>query len=222
MSGNITPWPILRELEAFRLASYDQRNPVLSNLGADKRVEVGACPGLSLEWIKRHRQYPNETPVSRMNWMRKDGVLWQAAEYTDKFNRPASSNKERLGGDLTSHIGLNPNHHWKQAKPEAKDTSKLYLTYFNPANRYSILLANLEGLNTDHMCATYCYEGRRGKMLVIFDPNFGEFSVPLTASDMRRFMEAWSKQFTTYVSGRTGKAVKLTLKSVEVISLDEI
>jgi hypothetical protein len=216
---NVHAWAITPELDAYRTARFDQRYTVLKEMGFDARVTAGACPGLSFEWIKRHRQYPNEKPAQRMAWMQKDGVFWQAAEFTKAFNDGGKSNRNRFDSKFPEVLGLSSVAHWKHPSPTDARSAKKLPTYFDPLNKYTIVIAKLTG-GVDHLCATYCRGGfLRHKLLTIFDPNFGEFDVKLTSGDLLKFMTAWSDQFKTYVSGRTGESAIKLLTEIEVIPL---
>ncbi|MDB5413096.1 MAG: hypothetical protein JWR10_1431 [Rubritepida sp.] len=98
-------------------------------------------------------------------------------------------------------------------------------TFFDPTNKYCIITAYLDGVNINHMCAGFCTTNGRifkSKTLLMFDPNFGEFTVELTPTKMRAFMAAWIAQFGSYVSGRSGTATALKLVKLEVIRLENV
>ncbi|MDB5413097.1 MAG: hypothetical protein JWR10_1432 [Rubritepida sp.] len=79
-------WPVLPELAAFRTATFNQRCILFTHFREDPRLSVGACPGLSAEWITMHALWPNQKPADRMTAMDKLSVWQDAAAYAGAFN----------------------------------------------------------------------------------------------------------------------------------------
>lgn len=214
-------WLLLPALKAFQTGVFEQRGILLSQYREDPRLKVGACPGLSLGWLRRHVQDPNEAPKDRLAALEKADAWSAAAEATDGFNDCAQGT---YAGRVRVGLELPVNGTSFKCKDPVKDPT-VFLNGLDPNNKYAIVMCHLGGLNTNHVCASYTSTRGRiftTKQVVIFDPNFGEFTVELKKGPMKTFLKAWADQFATYVSGRTGKATALTLDMLEVIKLSDV
>src|SRR5450631_1721443 len=220
-------WPILDALAKFRTAEFDQRAIVLTQFRADVRVPVGACPGLSAEWIRLHARWPNQSPKERVQALDKAAVWEDAASYTQAFNKPADGKEKVLtyAQRVEERLLLSNKAVFSTSEPGTAAGAAALCVYFDPNNKYSFITAYLSGTHANHVCAGYASTtGRifKSKHLTFFDSNFGEFDIELTKSAMKKFMDAWIAQFATYKSGRTGAKTKLTLDKFEVVQLQDV
>ncbi|WP_137181138.1 hypothetical protein [Roseomonas sp. AR75] len=220
MSGTWHDWPITADLRAYRVGVFEQRAVVLTRYRLDKRVQLGACPGLSLEWIRQHQRWPNQTSAERLHDLDKPEVWEDAADYSFGFNdAPRPTYPERMQEGLL----LEPKVTFESADPIGEAAE--FCTFFDPTNKYTMIIVHLDGVDAVHVCAGFSSSaGRfiRTKSLLLFDANYGEFVVELTGSAMRRFMKAWVGQFATYVNGRTGAHIPLKVKRIEVTQLQDV
>jgi hypothetical protein len=220
MPEPIYDWPILPALKAYQTAPFDQRAIVLSTYRTDKRVEVGACPGLAVEWVRQHAKGGvNQSPAERMKAIDTEEGWEFACGQTAAFNKSALQYADRTGAVL----GLTKGQTFKSSSPSTE--AEKICVFFDPTNKFAFVSAGLKGIGVNHICAAYATTTGflfKSKHLAFFDPNFGEFAIELTQSKMKAFLDAWIAQFATYRSGRTGKATKLTLETLEVTQLQDV
>src|ERR1700712_309335 len=98
LTKKIYKWPIGQELLKYRVGSFDQRQILLSEYRNDDRIPVGACPGLSFEWMKIHSLDPNQSSEARLLSLDKAPIWNNAAELTKSFNNPQikENNKKEI------------------------------------------------------------------------------------------------------------------------------
>jgi hypothetical protein len=214
-------WPLLPALKAFQTGVFEQRGILLTQYRDEPKLKVGACPGLSLCWARRHASNPNESARDRLAAMEKPEAWTEATQATGAFNSAAEGT---YAGRVRVGLQLPVNGASFKCTEPAKDPTD-FLNGLDPNNKYAIIMCHLGGLNINHVCAGYTTtHGRifKSKQVLIFDPNFGEFTVELKKEPMKRFLKAWGDQFATYIGGRTGKATELTLDTLEVIKLSDV
>lgn len=214
-------WPLLPALKAFQTGVFEQRGILLTKYRDEPRLKVGACPGLALCWLRRHVQDPNEAPKDRLAALEKAEAWAEATEATGAFN---NGSKTFYAGRVEDGLQLPVNGASFHCEKPVRDAT-VFLNGLDPNNKYAIIMCHLGGLNVNHVCASYTSTRGRiftSKQVVIFDPNFGEFTVELKKGPMKTFVKAFADQFATYIRGRTGQAVALTLDALEVIKLSDV
>lgn len=188
--AKFTSWKTISALEKYRAAKYKQRR-VLNETGwiDDRRLAVGACAGLSLEWCKLHKQKPDAAASKRMDAFKVGSKFEQIAWIADVLNNVGTTYAERLQMTCRAYLG--------QARPGVEVDLPEVTTYLDTNAGYSVVIMILSraGGNTNHLCAMY----QSVTHLIFFDPNSGEYKV---ANDKRNdFFQQLEAQYRTYVTG---------------------
>ena len=224
LKPKIYKWPLLPGLAAFKTATFDQRQILLSLYRADERIPVGACPGLSLAWIQEHARWPNQTSVDRMATLDTAAIWSDAADYTASFNADKISPYAKRVSELLL-IDVNPPNIFDLSATISNPGKNIGLlcTSFDPANKYALVMFKLVGgSGVNHLCASFSYLDEGVKYVLLFDPNYGEFKIELTNAPMTAFVAACIAQFQSFRAGRDGKAAALKIESIEVIQLKNV
>lgn len=198
-----TSWKTISSLKTLRVAKYKQRKQLYkSGEIKDQDVSVGACTGLSFYWVKYHHLNPHEEPASRLSHLlpgdnfegikaiaRRMNSELKSVDYPQKIRDVAVKALGSKDNQIIHRIG---------ARLTFSDVSR-----GGPYGVVYMVLRHSEG-NTNHMCAFH----RGADRLTWFDPNFGEFSVPI--GNASQFLNNIPDQYETYVTA-TGKKTPVTI-----------
>jgi hypothetical protein len=227
-------WEILSSLKKFRVAEFDQRVRVFTEFRNEKTVSAGACPGLSHAWIRRREAFPNESASARLKAI-NTVEAWQGGvvKTTGAFNSleagfmvykgkavsgPTYSNKVAKGMGLQ--VGSS-----HKLDASAAGAGKTLFDRLSRIGLFGLVMVTFSNHDVGHICAAYCGQssgflglGSPRTTITIFDPNFGEFAFAADTADA--FLDAWVKQFATYMSGATGATKELAVNEIEVMRID--
>jgi len=195
-------WPTIKSLTAFRTAKYKQRR-VLNETGwiEDARLQVGACTGLSLEWLKAHHAKPAGSASSRMDSFKAGGRFAYIAQLAAVFNAVGKTYPERIQLVARAYLG-------RADLGEAiagADTPRL-LTYLAANPGYGMLMMKLSPATTNHICAYF----QDATGLTFFDPNSGEYRAK--DGDRTALIAALRAQYLTYLPSKGPPAAPQTIQ----------
>ena len=196
-------WPTIKSLTAFRTAKYKQRR-VLCETGwiEDAHLKVGACTGLSLEWLKAHHAKPGGSASSRMDSFKVGGRFAYIAQLAKVFNSVGLTYEERIQLAARAYLGRAD-----LGKMIAGAETAQLLTYLAANPGYGMLLMELSPAKTNHVCAYF----QDATGLTFFDPNSGEYRAK--DGDRTALIAALRAQYLTYLPLKGPPAAPQTIKN---------
>jgi hypothetical protein len=191
-----TSWPTIANLAQFRVAKYKQRR-VLYTTGriSEDSLKVGACTGLSFEWLQMHRKDPTATPASRVGAFKNDSAFDSIAYFAKVFNSTGSSYEERLKTCGQFSFGRQRDVPVAEERDNVGFATLLKHLKDNPGYHAILMILEFGKNSTNHVCALF---QPKGGALTYFDPNSGEYSV---LEDRRQyFFQQLVAQYLTYIT----------------------
>ncbi|WP_334189586.1 hypothetical protein [Noviherbaspirillum sp.] len=205
---NFTSWKTISDLKRFRVAKYKQRRQIKSRplLATLPEVQIGGCTGLSFGWVQRYRKVPAEVAAKRIDYLNSDQG-WRNIDYFAGFfnNLPAASYGERVDVVAPAAVGMRRRGTVTETNYATFGSALTHL-YANPG--FYIIIMNLKGMPTNHLCALYAHPDG----MIFFDPNSGEYKVP--RGRMLDFFLALVRQYATYVTS-AGAKVPLSFREIQ-------
>lgn len=192
-----TSWPLGWRLSWSRVAKYKQRRQLKTRayLATLDNIQIGACTGLSFAWVQRHRRQPTEGATSRIESINSDGAFANHDYLASIFNGPGT------GGGYAGKIATVAQHALGTNAGGIAAISEYNLTTFPGARHhltahpgYHVMVMHITNFATSHVCALWIGPTH----MVFFDPNFGEFKVPLAG--ITAFLLNLKEQYATYIS----------------------
>ncbi|WP_158070110.1 YopT-type cysteine protease domain-containing protein [Motiliproteus sp. MSK22-1] len=177
-----------------------------AHLSSLKSVQIGGCTGLSFQWIQRHKRFATEKPTDRIEFLNSDGAWTQIDYFAKQFNswRTGGTYPERVEKVTPHTLGGQMGEHHQEFNTA---TFSKTLAHLNNNPGYHIVIMELKGANTNHVCALHQDDNK----MTFFDPNSGEYS--LSSSNRASFLKNLETQYGTYVTSG-GKSQSLSFESV--------
>lgn len=201
--GEYSSLPTSWGLSRYRTTKYKQRRELITSGNLRGNLAVGACTGLSLGWIQRHRNSPIESGAERVrnlgSWEVNDA---RAGRYNGRVGSPP---RDRVAAML-----VNENLRISTTGGFRFDNLAIFS---KQAVENGYHLIHLETNATNHICAAYVHE----KGMIFFDPNFGDFSVK--TSNFSAFIGQLKYQYLKHHVSSDGVKTEVTITWMEFVKV---